>query len=75
VYRHDDKRKWSGTIRDSGKGGLKKKKKVTALHCETDVDQKVATATGDDSRCCRRKEDRDLRAVHNLFEQTGFLAD
>lgn len=31
------------------------------LHCETDVDQQVTTATGNEERRGRRKDDSDLR--------------
>ena len=36
------------------------------LHGETDVDQEVATATGDEGRRRWRKEDGDLASVHNF---------
>lgn len=32
------------------------------LHCETDIDQEVTTATSNEKRRCRRKDDSDLRA-------------
>jgi hypothetical protein len=33
-----------------------------SLHCETNVDQQVTTATGNEERRSRRKQDSDLRA-------------
>lgn len=44
-------------------------KKYSVLHGETDVDQEVATATGDEGRRCRRKEDGDLASVHDSIKQ------
>lgn len=37
-----------------------KKKRNTILHGETDVDQEVATATGNERHRCGRKQDGDL---------------
>jgi len=46
-----------------------KGKKYSVLHGETDVDQEVATATGDEGRRCRRKDDGDLASVHDSIKQ------
>jgi hypothetical protein len=35
------------------------------LHCETYIDQEVTTATGNEKRRSRRKDDSDLRAEKN----------
>ena len=48
-----------------------KGKENSVLHGKTDVDQEVATATGDEEHRCRRKEDGDLASVYKSMEQTG----
>jgi hypothetical protein len=45
-------------VRANDKG--EKKNGNPSLHGETDVDQEVATATGDERHRCRREEDGDL---------------
>jgi hypothetical protein len=35
---------------------------IYSLHCEADVDQEITTATGNEKRRSRGKEDSDLRA-------------
>jgi hypothetical protein len=38
------------------------------LHCETYIDQEVTSATGNEKRRSRRKDDSDLRAEKNKKE-------
>ena len=50
---------------------MTREEKYSVLHGETDVDQEVTTATGDEERRCRREDDGDLVSVHNPLKQTG----